>query len=290
MIQVIPTGKVLGARVEGLDLAQPLGERDANSVVQALGQYGVLRFPGQKLSAANLRDFSAQFGDLEVNVISTYQEPGMPEVMILSNMLENDKQIGLRDAGQGWHTDLSYAATIALANVLYAIKIPQRDGKSLGATEFCDMATAYDDLPDDMKRRLQELTALHDFAKFWDMMRARPGSTRGALSEAQRREKPPVSHPLVITHPITGRKLLYANEGYVMRVNELSKHDSDELLGFLFEHQIQDRFRYTFRWQAGDVLMADNLRTIHQAVPDYGPDEHRLLKRCQVMATRFVPH
>ena len=140
-----------------------------------------------------------------------------------------------------------------------------------------------------MKRRLEGLTALHDFGKFWDMMRARPGSTRGPLSDAQRKEKPPVSHPIIITHPITRRKLLYANPGYAVRVNELPKVQSDALLEYLFEHQVQDKYRYAFRWQEGDLLMADNLRTIHQAVPDYGPDEHRLLKRCQVIATRFAP-
>jgi taurine dioxygenase len=290
MLRVISSGEILGASVEGLDLANPISQDAMNTVTQALGLHGLLRFPGQKLTAMHLRDFSASFGELEVNVIGAYQEPGIQQVMILSNIMENGKQIGLRDAGQGWHTDMSYAATVALANVLYAIKVPQRNGQALGATEFCDMGAAYDDLSAEMKRRLDGLTALHDFGKFWDMMRARPGSTRGPLSDAQRREKPPVSHPLIITHPISGRKVLYANPGYAIRVNELPKNESDSLLEFLFAHQTQDKYRYTFRWQAGDLLMADNLRTIHQAVPDYGPDEHRLLKRCQVMATRFAPH
>ena len=151
------------------------------------------------------------------------------------------------------------------------------------------MCAAYDGLSAEIKHQLEGKTALHDFNKFWEMMRRRPGNTRPPLSEVQRKTKPPVSHPVVLTHPISGRKALYANPGYAMRINELPEAQSDRLLEFLFAHQTQDKYRYVFQWQAGDVLVWDNLRTIHQAVADYGPNEHRLIKRCQVMATRFFP-
>ena len=207
--------------------------------------------------------------------------------MILSNIVENGKPIGLADAGQDWHTDMSYSRMIAFTNVLYGIKIPHRDGKPLGATEFCNMHAAYEGLPEDLKQRLDGMTALHDFNKFWEKMRREKGSKRPPLTEAQRKAKPPVSHPVFLTHPITGRKVLYANPGYTVRINELPEAESDEVLDFLFAHQTQDKYRYASRWQAGDVLMWDNMGTIHNAVADYGPDEHRLIKRCQVMATRF---
>jgi taurine dioxygenase len=285
---VIPSGNTLGATVAGLDLAH-LSEADLDAVIQILGTYGVVRFPDQSLTAADLRSFSAGLGDLEVNVIGRHQEPGMPEVMILSNVTQDGKPVGLPDAGQGWHTDMSYSHTIAFANVLYALEVPQRDGKPLGATEFCDMCAAYDGLPQDVKRLLEGKTALHDFAKFYDMMRMRPGSTRPPLSAEQRATKPPVSHPMVITHPISKRRALYANPGYTIRVNELSQAESDRLLDFLFAHQTQDRYRYRFDWTRYDVLVWDNLRCIHQAIGDYGPNEYRLMKRCQVMATRIRP-
>jgi taurine dioxygenase len=287
-IQVAPAGGILGATIEGLDLAAA-SNAELDSVIGALGQYGVLRFPRQRLSAADLRRFGAYLGELEVNVVNAYQEPGHPEVMILSNIVENGRPIGLPDAGQGWHTDMSYSKVVAFANVLYAVQVPQRDGRPLGATEFCDMCAAYADLSDELKRELAGKTALHDFNKFWEMMRRRPGSTRPPLSEAQRQAKPPVSHPMVLTHPISQRKALYANPGYTTRINELPEAESDRLLEFLFAHQTQDKYRYVFRWQVGDVLVWDNLRVIHQAVADYGPDESRLMKRCQVMATRFAP-
>jgi taurine dioxygenase len=286
-MRIIPTGQGLGATIEGLDLAAPMTNKEVDTVTRALGQYGVVRFPRQQLSGRALRDFSARFGELEVHVSNVYQEPDIPEVMILSNIVEEGKPIGLADAGQDWHTDMSYARMIAFANVLYAVKVPRRDGVVLGNTEFSNMHAAYDDLPQDVKARLDGLTATHDFDKFWSMMVKRPGSKRAPLSEAQRRARPPVSHPVVLTHPITGRKVLYANPGYTVKINELPRAESDALLEYLFAHQLQPKYRYVHRWQEGDVLMWENFGTIHNAVADYRPDEHRLVKRCQVMATRF---
>jgi taurine dioxygenase len=286
-MKITGSGQVLGATIEGIDLSKPLDSGALDQAMRALGEYGVIRFPRQTLTAAELKCFSAQFGELEINVANAYQEPGIPEVMILSNMVENGKPIGLSDAGQDWHTDMSYSRKIAFANVLYGIKIPRRNGKALGNTEFCSMHASYDDLPERMKRELEGKTVLHDFNKFWDMMRRREGSRRAPLTEAQRRAKPPVSHPIFLTHPITGRKVLYANPGYSIRINELPEKESAETLEFLFEHQTRAQYRFSFQWQEGDVLMWEDFGTIHNAVADYGPDEHRLIQRCQVMANRF---
>jgi taurine dioxygenase len=287
-MKLVASGKMLGASVEDLDLASRLPDETVESLVQSLGKHSVLRFPKQSLNAKQLRDFAARFGELEINVASgAYQEPGAPEVMILSNIVENGRQIGLADAGQDWHTDMSYSRTIAFANVLYGVEIPRRNGKALGNTEFASTCAAYDGLPGDLKKRLEGKTVLHDFNKFWDKMRFEKGSKRPPLTEAQRKAKPPVSHPVFLTHPISGRKVLYANPGYSVRINELPQKESDETLEFLFQHQLRPEYRYSFQWTEGDVLMWENFGTIHNAVADYGPDEHRLIKRCQVMATRF---
>jgi taurine dioxygenase len=287
MLKVTPSGQILGATIEGLDLAQPLSGAQFDAVVRALGEHGVIRFPQQQITGRQLADFSARFGDLEINVANSYQEPGIPEVMILSNIVEKGKPIGMADAGQGWHTDMSYSRTIAFANVLYGIKIPHRGGEPLGATEFSNMHAAYEGLPADLKRRLEGKTVLHDFEKFWEMMRREKGSKRPPLTDAQRKAKPPVSQPIFLTHPLTGRKVLYANPGYSVRINELPGKESSETLEFLFEHQLQPQYRYVSHWQEGDVLMWEDIGTIHNAVADYGPGEHRLIKRCQVMADRF---
>jgi taurine dioxygenase len=287
-MQLIPSGSMLGASLEGLDLARPLEEREVESIIQALGRYGVVSFPRQRLTAREHRDFAARFGELEINVASgAYQEPGIPEVMILSNIVKHGRPIGLADAGQDWHTDMSYSRTIAFANVLYALQVPRRNGKVLGATEFSSMHAAYEGLPQKLKARLEGMTVLHDFNKFWDKMRNEKGSKRPPLTEAQKKAKPPVSHPIFLQHPITGRKVLYANPGYSMRINELPEKESDETLNFLFAHQLKPEYRYRHEWAEGDLLMWENFGTIHNAIADYGPDEHRLVKRCQVMATRF---
>lgn len=285
-MNIVPSGQVLGATIEGLNLAR-LTEEDFQGAYGALAEHGVLRFPRQELTARELRDFAARWGEPEVNVAGMYQEPGLPEVMILSNIVENGKPIGIADAGQSWHTDMSYSRIFAFVNILYGMRIPVRNGQPLGNTEFCDQAAAYDGLPPELKQRLEGKTVLHDFEKFWEMMRREKGSQRPPLTEAQRKAKPPVSHPIFLKHPVSGRMCLYANPGYAMRINELPQPESDEVLEFLFEHQTQDKYRYAAHWQVGDVLMWDNMRTIHNAVADYRADEPRLIKRCQVMATRF---
>jgi taurine dioxygenase len=286
-LDIEPSGQSLGATVRGLDLARPLGAREFGAILTALGQHGVLRFPGQSLDAPALKGFAGRFGSLEVNVANTHQEPGHPEIMILSNMLDRGRPVGIADAGQDWHTDMSYSSVVAFANVLYGIRIPRRDGKPLGGTEFANMQAAYEDLPETLKRRLDGMTVLHDFNKFWDMMLKRPGSRRKPLSDEQRRRKPPVSHPIFLTHPVTGKRVLYANPGYAMRINELPERESEETLDYLFAHQLQPRYRYLHRWTEGDLMIWDDLVTLHNAQADYGPDEPRLIKRCQVMADRI---
>jgi taurine dioxygenase len=288
-MRIEPQSGGMGATIYDIDLSQPLSEENYRAIEQALGHYGVISFPRQQLTAKQLRDYAETFGTLEINVANMFHDAEYPEVMILSNIKEDGKPIGLSDAGQDWHTDMSYSKTIAFSNVLYGIKIPMRNGEPLGNTEFCNMHAAYEGLPEDLKTELEGMTITHDFNKFWEMMRREKGSTRPPLTEEQRKRKPPVSHPVFLTHPITGRKVLYANPGYSMRINELPEARSNEVLAFLFQHQLQEKYRYRHRWTEGDVLMWDNMGTIHNAVADYGPDEHRFIKRCQVMADKYFP-
>jgi len=286
-MNIEPTGRILGATVTGIDLSQPLSDARRDEIDQALGRHGVLEFVDQQPSPRQLRDFGACFGELEVNVANVGRDPELPEVMILSNIKVDGKPIGLSDAGQDWHTDMSYSRQVAFANILHGIRIPHRDGEPLGNTEFCSMHAAYDGLPPAIVERLEAMTVLHDFDKFWELMRQRKGSTRPPLSPEQRAARPPVSHPIFPVHPLSGRRVLYANPGYSIRINELPEAESHEMLEFLFRHQTQPSYRYAFRWRVGSVLMWENIGTIHNAVADYGPDEHRLIRRCQVAASRF---
>ena len=283
---IVPSGEILGATVEGVDLASPLSDRDFETIRRALGEHGVLRFPDQSLDIEAQKAFAGRFGTLEVNVAGSFQVPDHPEVMILSNIVEDGRPIGFADAGQDWHTDMSYSDVVAMANVLYAIEVPRENGRTLGATQFANMHAAYDGLPEGVKSRLEGATAVHDFEKFWEKMRVRGDGTRAPLTEEQRRRKPPVSHPVFLTHPITGRRVLYANPGYTVRIDGLPAHESDELLDFLFEHQLRPEYVYEFRWTQRDVLVWDDIGTLHRAVADYAPHQHRLMRRCQAMADR----
>ena len=236
-----------------------------------------------------LKVFSEKFGDIQGSITKAAKEE-TAEVNTLSNIKEDGEYIGMHDAGQDWHTDMSYRDVMGFVNVLYGITIPRRDGRALGGTEFSNMQAAYDDLPDDIKQRLAGMTVTHDFDKFWEMMRLRPGSVRKPLTAEQRRLRPPAVHDLFLTHPITGRKSLYCNPGYAMRINQMSGPDSDAMLTYLFDHQLQDKYRYTHVWTENDLLVWDNLGTIHRAIADYLPEEKRLIRRCQVMATKvFEP-
>lgn len=287
MISIQPTGAVLGATVSGIDLAQPIPPAAFGRILRALGQYGVLRFPGQTLDIGDVKRFSELFGEIQGNPVRAMDRTQpFPEVGILSNIKENGAYIGSPDAGQDWHTDMSYRDTMGFVNVLYGIRIPRRAGKPLGGTEFSNMDAAYDALPEEIKTRLDGMTVTHNFEKFWEHMRQHKNSDRPAMTEEQRKRRPPAVHPIFLTHPITGRKVLYCNEGYAVRINELSAAESDEMLEYLFRHQLEMRFRYTHNWNENDLLIWDHLGTIHRAIADYGPDEMRLMRRCQVMANK----
>jgi taurine dioxygenase len=282
-MRITPSGQTLGARVEGIDLQQPLSKDDVRTILRALGQHGVLCFPGQKPDVDAFAAFGKNFGGLEINVANMFHEPNHPEVMILSNMKKDGKPIGLGDAGQGWHTDMSYSELIALSTILHAQKVPVVNGAPLGNTEFRNMHAAYDGLPDDIKARIEGRTATHDFNKFWEMMRRRPGNTRPPLTEAQRTRKPPVSHPIAYTHPVTGKKVLYCTIGYVTHIDGMDPAESEELLDFLYQHQDRNEYLYAHQWTEGDILMWDNIGTTHNAVADYG-NHPRYMRRVQVLA------
>jgi len=282
MLSIEPTSAILGATVRGID-AKQIDDQEFARILLALGQHGVLRFPDQQLDLGDLRRFSERFGDIQGPSIA---ESDAAHVGVLSNLKEGGKYIGSPDAGQDWHTDMSYRDVMGFVNVLYGIRIPRRNGVPLGGTEFANMHAVYDALPEEIRTRLAGCTATHDFEKFWENMRQNHASRRPAMTDEQRRRRPAVVHPLFLTHPITGRKVLYANPGYTTRINELPERESDEMLDYLFAFQLEPRFRYTHTWTENDLLVWDHLGTIHRAIADYGPDEIRLMRRCQVMATK----
>ena len=280
MLTVEPSGKVLGATVRGLDLSKPLDEGDLGRILVNLGRYGVLRFPEQSLDPGRQRMFCAQFGPLHQN--ERHRVAGVPEVSILSNIVENGENIGYVDAGMIWHRDVTHRKVPAFATVLHALKVPRRGGKALGNTQFINTQAAYDDLSDDVKRRLRNLTVLHSSEKYNEQVR-QAGSKRPAFEKLPKRN-PPVSHAILLAHPITGRTTLYCDPGSAIRIEQLTETESDDLLRMLDSHQLQPQYRYDHVWTERDVLMWDNFSTLHRVSLDYAPAEPRLIQRTQIMA------
>jgi taurine dioxygenase len=286
MLSIEPTGQILGATLRGVDLKQELAPHDFAVILRALGEYGVLRFPGQWLDAPDLKRFSERFGEIQVLKGTRHHEPGIPEVTILSNVKVGGEPIGAPDAGQSWHTDMTYSQTKGFVNVLSAWKVPLRDGKPVGNTEFTNTQAAAADLPPDTIGRLTDLTATHNIEMFWEYMRREKGSKRPPMSPEMRAQRPPVSHPVLMKHPITGRNVLYVNPGFTTQIDGLPAVESAALLKSLLDHVFQPKYRYVHEWVEGDLLLWDNLGSWHMARPDYGPEKYRLMKRCQVMADK----
>jgi taurine dioxygenase len=283
-MQVTPLGQHLGARIAGADLAAGLDDAGFRAIEEAFHRHAVIAISDQRLDETALIEFSRRFGELELNVASSFHHRDFPYINVLSNKRKPDgAPLGSADAGQGWHTDMSYNATPARASILYALEVPMRDGAALGDTLFAGMAAAYDALDPALKARIAGLRAMHHFSKFYDYMISERGSSRPKLTEAQKASKPPVVHPMVVRHPHTGRHCLYVDPGYTIRVMDIPESESRALLDELFAWQIRPEFHYRHRWRPGDVLIWDNIATIHMATGGYGSDEHRLMWRTQVL-------
>jgi taurine dioxygenase len=279
-----PLAKHLGARIAGIALSPDLDDFGFQAIEDEFHRHAVIAISDQHLDEAALIAFSRRFGELELNVASSFHHPDFPYINILSNKRRPDgSPLGSADAGQGWHADMSYNATPARASILCALEVPTRDGEPLGDTLFASTAAAYDALAPALKERLAGLRAMHHFSKFYDYMIAERGSSRPKLTAAQKASKPPVIHPMVVRHPYTGRQCLYADPGYTIHLMDVPEAESRALLDELFAWQIRPEFHYRHRWRVGDVLIWDNIAAIHMATGGYEPHEHRLMWRTQVL-------
>jgi len=279
-VSIATLGEPLGAEISGIDVGRPMSDAAFKRIEDAFHEHCVLVFRNQRLTPEGHTGFSRRFGDLLVHVMRQYNDPQMPEVLVLSNIVADGKPIGMQDAGQYWHTDLSYTAEPSRCSLLYALEVPFENGVALGDTLFVNTCAAYDALPHDMKARLAGRNATHSYTARYERMQK--GGSRVELEEDQKKAVPEVVHPIVRTHPFTGRKSLYVNEGFTGGIVGMPKDESDALLAGLYEHVIDPRFMYRHRWQVGDLLMWDNCSTQHNAVANYAPHQRRHMRRTTV--------
>lgn len=276
------------AMVRGLDPTRALDAADFARMLAALGEHGVLCCPDQHIDARSLANFSAQFGTLHYSSVNAHCAPGVPQVTVLSNIMQDGQRIGVHDAGQEWHTDSSYTRPVGFAITLLARQVPLRDGRPRGATEFANTQAAWRDLPDDLKTSLATATATHSLPWYWEFMRTVRGSQRAPMTAEQQAQLPPTSQPVFMTHPVTGNKVIYVNPSLTEKIDGMEPAESRRTLDRLYAHILQDRYRYVHEWRVGDLVLCDLIGTWHYAVADYGPDEPRLVERCQVLGDKAL--
>ena len=280
-LSVTKSGAACGAEID-FDLAQNIDDATFHEIERAFHDNIVVVFRNQHLSNERHIEFSRLFGELEIHIVKKYLLPDFPEILLISNIRdERGEHIGLADAGFTWHSDTSYRRRPSRCSLLYAKEVPQRDGRALGDTVFANAIAAYEALPEDMKRRLAGLRAIHRYSA----RRRVADSPRPKLSREQLDETPDVAHPIVRTHPYNGRKSLYVTAGECVGIENMPDDEAIELIAELDAHCVRPEFLYRHTWQVGDLLMWDNTSAMHLAICDYVLPERRLMHRTTVIGT-----
>jgi taurine dioxygenase len=274
VIEVRPLSPALGAEILGIDLGAPLDEARVAALREAWHEHLVILLRDQTLDEDDQVRFAEYFGP-PAKIHTSQFVRGHPAVMLISNIREDGKPIGaLPDGEMHFHTDQCHQERPAMASMLYAIEVPSAGGNTL----FANAYMAYETLPDDIKRRLDGRKALNAYD--YDSAATKRGTK---LAEGV----PFYAHPVVRTHPATGRKALYVNRLMTVQIEGMPEAESDELLDFLFDHQEQRAFVYEHVWRPGDILMWDNRCTLH-ARTDFSAAERRLMRRVTILGEKPV--
>lgn len=270
-MEIVSTGAAVGAEIRGVDLSEALDARRFEAIDRAFNAQGVVFFREQALSPEQLLDFTLRFGDLQLNVFG--EKHGLPEypgIVVISNVEQDGREIGVKGAGNKWHSDMCYTAKPPRGTILHTLEVPVKDGLTLGDTCFAATHAAYDALPDAMKRRIDGLEAVFSFA---GRQRLNP------ITQAQVEQFPDVVHPIVRTHPFTGRKCLYVMRDDCTRIVGMDDEEAQSIVAALADHITRPEFVYRHRWRPGDLLIWDNCTVQHRAIQDYGLPLRRLMHR-----------
>ena len=285
-MELRPLSEHIGAEVSGLDVTADLAASIQQQIRDAWFDHLVLVFRGQSLSDERLVHFSRQFGELELapigeaaNPKSDGNVPDMPEVNVVSNVVEDGVAIGVLGAGEAiWHTDMSYIAEPPSASLLYALEVPAEGGD----TSFINMYEAYEALPEDLWLRVERLAVKHDASH-----NAAGSMRKGFQPVSDVSQAPGATHPMLRTHPVTGRKALYLGRRRNAYIVDLPVEESQCVLDALWQAAINARYVYTHHWQAGDLILWDNRCTMHRRDP-FDPSARRIMHRTQLKGDKPV--
>ena len=276
MLDLRPLRPGFGVEVSGLDLARPMSDAEFAELERAFFAGQVLTVRAQRLTAAQFVAFARRFGPPEPHVIDQFHHPDDPNILILSNRKRDGVPLGLADAGTYFHSDYSYLQVPARATTLYSIEVPRRGGNTL----FADQYAAWEGLPAAMQRRIETLTAIHHYGN----RKERDDASRtaaSALTPEQKAKMPLITHPIVRTHPVTGRKALYAVSGSSYGIVGMPEDEAVALLDELAAHATQEKYVYRFAYGVGDVVVWDNASLLHSATL-LDPDDARTLWRITI--------
>ncbi len=280
-LAVNPLPGALGAEITGARLAKPADDAEFAALRQSLLDHLMVVVRDQALAPEDQIALSARFGALESHDNEQYLKDGHPEILVLSNKRVNGRLIGVPDAGDVWHSDLSFKLETAMITMLQSVELPRRGGD----TEFANLHAAHDALPEATRRRIGGLRAVHSISKLRNPRAAISGRRDGAAAFYARQdaEFPPASHPIVRTHPETGRKLLYLSPRFTIGIEGMDDAEAQPLLDELFAHQLRPEFLYRNRWRPGDLVMWDNRAVNHRATGGHDDDDIRLMHRTTVL-------
>jgi taurine dioxygenase len=273
-IEAEPLGRALGAVISGIDLARELTRAQIGELTQLLHEHQVLFFRNQPVTPVQQADFAVRFGTLHVHPIYPVL-PDLPEIMLI------DTHPDFLPDNDNWHTDVTFSPTPPMAGILAAKRLPRTGGDTLWSSS----TAVYEALSEPLRRLLDGLTATHSVAKSFPAERWAGNPAFKERYERAVAKHPPVIHPVVRTHPVTGRKGLFVNEGFTTHINELAPAESAALLAFLFAQAGRPEFTVRWHWQLDDVAFWDNRVTQHYAIADYLP-ERRTMHRATVNGDR----
>lgn len=260
-IEVRPMAPAIGAEIFGADLAQEMGNQTFQEIHDALMAHQVVFFRDQKMDLDQHKAFGRRFGPLAIHPASPGPD-GHPEIVVVHADAETNRDAGRTWQASHWHTDVSCAEEPPLGSVLHLKTVPPMGGDTL----FTSMSAAYDALSDPMKTYLSGLTATHDGERVWRGRYADRGIDDTGTTY------PKAVHPVVRTHPVTGRKGIFVNAVFTTHINEVPRDEGDDILAFLYRHITKPAFQVRFRWEENSVAFWDNRCVQHLALWDYFPE------------------
>lgn len=267
-----------GAVISDIDLKEPFSNSNLNALKKAFVDYQVLIFHKQQIKPKHQLALSKHFGPVQKLYAEEHRIPHCPEVVVLSNEQVDGKHVGVVAAGDYWHSDLSPSKTPGLATFLYARQLPSQGGD----TEFANMFKAYETLADAMKERIANLRGVHCISKLRNH-RVKVTRPNGVAYYKKQNSIPCESHPIVRTHPVTGRKSLYVSPRFTIGIENMEDVEAQLLLDKLFAHQIKPEHLYRHKWEVDDLVIWDNRSVNHRACGGYEMNDIRRIHRTSTL-------